>query len=183
MARARTIFVQWTPAYWVSPESSCHCENNSHIVLRPTRRNIGEREKRLSTSYLELLIILDFWLFSEWFLCLGGSYAPSIPVVHRVVCMIFSFVSKTPRQKKSYNPRQKQHILLYLLTTKNCVTPAKNNIVFSVRCLTCKIVRTKKSAPEQKSAPRSKKVLPGATKSAPGSNYVKHFCRALFFTQ
>jgi hypothetical protein len=63
MAGARTTFVQWTPAYWVLPESSCHCENNSHIVLRPKHRNIGERDKRLSTSYLELLIILDLWLF------------------------------------------------------------------------------------------------------------------------
>ncbi len=63
VARARTTFVQWTPAYWVSPENSYDCENNSHIVLRPKCRNIREREKRLSTSYLELLIILDFWLF------------------------------------------------------------------------------------------------------------------------
>jgi hypothetical protein len=63
VAGAQTTFAQWTPAYWVSPESSCHCENDSHIVLRPKRRNIGEREKRLSTSYLEMLIILDFLLF------------------------------------------------------------------------------------------------------------------------
>ncbi len=32
---ARTTFVQWTPAYWVLPERSCHCENDSHIILRP----------------------------------------------------------------------------------------------------------------------------------------------------
>ena len=47
-----TTLVQWTPAYWVSLESSCHCGNNSHIVLRPKHRNIGERDKWLSTSYL-----------------------------------------------------------------------------------------------------------------------------------
>jgi hypothetical protein len=76
VAGARTTLVQWSPAYWVSPESSCHYENDSHIVLRPKCRNIGEREKRLSTSYLELLIILDFGFFSEWFLCPVGSYAP-----------------------------------------------------------------------------------------------------------
>jgi hypothetical protein len=52
-----------TPAYWILPESSCHCEKNSHIVLRPKHRNIGERDERLSTLYLQLLIILDFWLF------------------------------------------------------------------------------------------------------------------------
>jgi hypothetical protein len=68
------------PMDWVSPESSCHCDNNSHIILRLKRRNIGEREKRLSTSYLELLIILDFGFFSEWFLCPGGLYAPSSTV-------------------------------------------------------------------------------------------------------
>ncbi len=28
MAEARTTMVQWTPAYWVSPESSCHCKND-----------------------------------------------------------------------------------------------------------------------------------------------------------
>jgi hypothetical protein len=28
MAGARTTMVQWTPAYWVSPESSCHCKND-----------------------------------------------------------------------------------------------------------------------------------------------------------
>jgi hypothetical protein len=49
--------------YWVSPESSCHCENDSNILLRPKHKNIGERDKRLSTFYLELQIILDFWLF------------------------------------------------------------------------------------------------------------------------
>ncbi len=63
------------PSILVLPESSCHCENNSHIILRLKHRNIREREKRISTSYIELLIILDFWLFSEWFLCPGGSYA------------------------------------------------------------------------------------------------------------
>jgi hypothetical protein len=52
-----------TLAYWVSSESSCHCENNSQFVVRPKRRNNQEREKRLSTLYLELLIILDFWQF------------------------------------------------------------------------------------------------------------------------
>ena len=31
------------------------------------------------------------------------------------------------------------------------------------------VIRTKKSAPEQKSAPGGKKALPGAKKSAPGS--------------
>jgi hypothetical protein len=45
VAGARTTFVQWTPAYWVLPECSCHCENDSHIVLRPKRRNTGERDK------------------------------------------------------------------------------------------------------------------------------------------
>ena len=35
----------------------------NHIILRLKRRNIREREDRLSTLYLELLIILDFWLF------------------------------------------------------------------------------------------------------------------------
>ncbi len=75
VARAQTTFVKWTPAYWISPESSCHCDKDSHIVLRPKSRNNHEREKRLSTSYLELLIILDFWLFKGvvlmpwWFLC------------------------------------------------------------------------------------------------------------------
>jgi hypothetical protein len=69
VARSRTTFVQWIPAYWVSPESSCHCENNSHIVLRPKRRNIREREKRLSTSanYLRFLAFL-----------VSGSYAPVV---------------------------------------------------------------------------------------------------------
>jgi hypothetical protein len=52
-----------TPAYWVLPESSCHCENNSHILLRLKHRNNREREKRLSTLYLELLINLDVWFF------------------------------------------------------------------------------------------------------------------------
>ncbi len=28
MARAQTTLVQWTPAYWVSPKSSCHCKND-----------------------------------------------------------------------------------------------------------------------------------------------------------
>jgi hypothetical protein len=28
MAGAQTTLVQWTPAYWVSPESSCHCKND-----------------------------------------------------------------------------------------------------------------------------------------------------------
>jgi hypothetical protein len=28
VAGAQTTLVQWTPAYWVSPESSCHCKNN-----------------------------------------------------------------------------------------------------------------------------------------------------------
>jgi hypothetical protein len=28
VAGARTTLVQWTPAYWVSPESSCHCKND-----------------------------------------------------------------------------------------------------------------------------------------------------------
>jgi hypothetical protein len=63
VAGAQTTLVQWTLAYWVLLESSCHCEKNSQVVLRPKHRNIGEREKRLYTSYLELLIILDFWLF------------------------------------------------------------------------------------------------------------------------
>jgi hypothetical protein len=79
VAGAQTTLVQWTLAYWVLPESSCHCENNSHVVLRPKRRNIGEREKRLSTSYLELLIILDFWLF-----LVSGSYAPVV----RIPCLL-----------------------------------------------------------------------------------------------
>ncbi len=33
MDGAQTILVQWTLAYWVLPESSCHCKNNSHIVV------------------------------------------------------------------------------------------------------------------------------------------------------
>ncbi len=61
VAGAPTTLVQ-TPAYWISPESSCHCEKNSHIVLRPKHGNNPEREKLLATSYLELLII-DFWHF------------------------------------------------------------------------------------------------------------------------
>jgi hypothetical protein len=28
MAGAKTTMVQWTPAYWVLPESSCHCKND-----------------------------------------------------------------------------------------------------------------------------------------------------------
>ncbi len=28
MAGAQTTMVQWTPAYWVLPESSCHCKND-----------------------------------------------------------------------------------------------------------------------------------------------------------
>jgi hypothetical protein len=63
VAGAQTTLVQWTLAYWVLPESSCHCENDSYVVLRLKCRNIGEREERLSTLYLELLIILDFRLF------------------------------------------------------------------------------------------------------------------------
>ncbi len=61
--RSRTTFVQWTPTYWVSPESWCHCKNDSRIVMRAKRRIYVEKEKRLSTSYLQLLIILDFRLF------------------------------------------------------------------------------------------------------------------------
>ncbi len=63
VAGAQTTLVQWTPAYWASPESSCHCENNSHIVMRPKCRNNEENKNRLYTTYLRLLIILDFWLF------------------------------------------------------------------------------------------------------------------------
>jgi hypothetical protein len=37
MSGAQTTLVRWTPGYWVSPESSYHCENNSHIILRPKR--------------------------------------------------------------------------------------------------------------------------------------------------
>ncbi len=59
----KPLWSNGTPAYWVSLESSWSCENNSHIVLRPKCRNNGERENRLSTSYLELLIALDFRLF------------------------------------------------------------------------------------------------------------------------
>ncbi len=70
-----------TPAYWVSPESSCHGENNKHMLLRPQCRNTSKKKKRLTTSYLRLLIILDFWLFSECFLCPGVSYAPGFTVV------------------------------------------------------------------------------------------------------
>ncbi len=58
----RTL-VQWTPAYWVLPESSSHCKNDKCIGMRAKRRIWLEKEKRLSTSYLRLLIILDFWLF------------------------------------------------------------------------------------------------------------------------
>ncbi len=71
VAGARTTFVQWTPAYWVSPESSCHCENDSHIVLRPKCRNIGERDKRLSTMYLE-----NYLRFLA--ILVSGSYAPVV---------------------------------------------------------------------------------------------------------
>jgi hypothetical protein len=49
--------------------------------MRAKRRIYVEKEKRLSTSYLLLLIILDFGYFSEWFLCPGGSYAPMNTVV------------------------------------------------------------------------------------------------------
>jgi hypothetical protein len=48
-----------------APTISCHCKNNSHIVLRPKSRTKLIKEKRFSTSYLELLIILDFCKFSE----------------------------------------------------------------------------------------------------------------------
>ncbi len=61
-AGARTTLVQCNPGI-LGNTGTCHCKNNSYIVLRPKRRNNGEREKRLSTLYLELLIILDFGLF------------------------------------------------------------------------------------------------------------------------
>ncbi len=44
-------------------------------MMRAKRRIYVEKEKRLSTSYLRLLIILDFGYFSEWSLCPGGRYA------------------------------------------------------------------------------------------------------------
>jgi hypothetical protein len=59
------------------PESSCHFENDYHIVLRPNRWNIGEREKRLSTPYLELLIVLDFLV-----ILVSGSYALVVLMPH-----------------------------------------------------------------------------------------------------
>ncbi len=73
MAGAQTTLVQWTPAYWALLESSCHCENNSHIVLRQKRRNNEENENRLYTTYQQLLIILGFLLF-----LVSGSYAPVV---------------------------------------------------------------------------------------------------------
>jgi hypothetical protein len=39
------------------------CESDSYIVLRLKRRNNKENKNRLYTTYLQLLIILDFWLF------------------------------------------------------------------------------------------------------------------------
>jgi hypothetical protein len=67
-------------AYWVSPESSCHCKNDSQIVLRRKHRSNEENENWLYTTYLRLLI-LGAWLFREWFLCPGGSYAPCSTVL------------------------------------------------------------------------------------------------------
>ncbi len=49
-------------------------------MMRAKRRIYIEKEKRLSTSYLRLLIILDFGYFSEWSLCLGGRFAPGYTV-------------------------------------------------------------------------------------------------------
>ncbi len=56
----KTLRSDGTPAYWVLLESSCHYKNNQQIVLRPQRMNNQEKEKRLSTLYLGLLMILDF---------------------------------------------------------------------------------------------------------------------------
>jgi len=52
--------------------------------MRAKRRIYLEKEKRLSTSYLRLLIILDFGYFSEWSLCPGGRYAPGYTVEVKV---------------------------------------------------------------------------------------------------
>jgi hypothetical protein len=41
--------------------------------MRPQLRNKLGKEKRLATSYLRLLIILDFWPF-----LVSGSYAPVV---------------------------------------------------------------------------------------------------------
>jgi hypothetical protein len=42
-----------------------------------------------------------------------------------------------------------------------------------------KVIRTEKCAPEQNSAPGSKKALPGADESAPGSTFAEHFAEQL----
>ncbi len=55
--KPKPLLSNGTSEYWVSLKSFCHCETNSCIVLRPKCRNEAEREKRLSTSYLELLFI------------------------------------------------------------------------------------------------------------------------------
>jgi hypothetical protein len=60
---SKPLWFNETPACWKLPESSCHGKRNYHIVLRFQRGDNIEKAKRLSTSYLKLLIILDFWLF------------------------------------------------------------------------------------------------------------------------
>jgi hypothetical protein len=57
--------------------------------MRAKCRNNLEKEKQLSTLYLRLLIILDFWFFSEWFLCPGGSYASTSTVVLLELVIVF----------------------------------------------------------------------------------------------
>ncbi len=62
---ARTTFVQWTPTYWVSPESWRHRGNNPGAIPGPKRRNKGETVNLVPNSYLGLLIILDLCLNLE----------------------------------------------------------------------------------------------------------------------
>ncbi len=62
-----------TTEYWVSPESSCHCDNGYPIVLRPKLRNNREREKKVihivprTANYHRFLAFL-----------VSGSYAPVV---------------------------------------------------------------------------------------------------------
>jgi hypothetical protein len=92
-----------TPGYWVLPESSCHCENNAHILLRPKHRNNGEREKRLSTSYLELLIYyLRFLAF-----LVSGSNAPVVFMPRLLGCDFFSLHTNTQIRKRRVSSVQR----------------------------------------------------------------------------
>ncbi len=61
VAGAYTTLVQWNPVILgVSPESSKRHQDVRVIILGLQCRKNIEKEKRLSTSYLGLLIILDF---------------------------------------------------------------------------------------------------------------------------